>query len=425
MMFTVDPREVLNAGIAGKLTAYFLVVSILIALVGFGFALAGPRRERTVPLVVFAAASISAFVLGLGAAVVVVHRAQRSILDGYSSTHGWSSWNDAIDVAESTHASVGIALGLVSVLLGLAAIVHAFRARRDAARAPVLLPCCFALLTAGTAIGMLRRAYAVGHSPSTALVAAEVEWVKVHGDEYMASAHLWVFGIAIAASAILLLASFWNERKPPIRVPRSAWAASATMAAIGISAWVVTRPIAHDAKEAIPWPEPFPGHRCPTIPSGTASLPKMSSVDAPCSWTPSKFIVPLAVIDFGAPVPLVDGVPVHDPTHANRVVGYRVIEHDPRNRMPPLFVAAPATMQASDIGPWLAAMPRDLPAAIVVAHDQPTVWSKTAGPIPRTPRCSCPIVNMSPSGAGLAGYTWEQIAGAAASAIDEPLVIAP
>lgn len=424
-MFTVDPREVLNAGIAGKLTAYFLVVSILVAIVGFGMALVGPKRDRTIPLVVCVAASISAFVLGLGAAVVVVHRAQQSILDGYSSTHGWSSWNGAIDVAESTHASVGIALGLVSVLLSLAVVVHAFRARRDVARVPVLLPCSIALLTLATAVGILRRAYAVGHSPSTALVAAEVEWVKAHGDEYMASAHLWVLGIAIAASAILLLASFWNERKPPIRVPRSAWAASATMAAIGISAWLVTRPLAHDAKEAIPRPELFAGFSCPNIPSGTAALPKMSGVDAPCSWTPRTFLGSLAVVDFGAPVPMVNGVPVHDPEEANREVSHRFIEHDPRSRMPPLFVAAPARMQMADIGPWLAAMPRDVSVGIVVAHDLPTVWTKTAGPIPRTPRCSCPIVNMSPSGADLAGYTWEQVARAAAKAIDEPLVIAP
>jgi hypothetical protein len=119
---------------------------------------------------------------------------------------------------------------------------------------------------------------------------------------------------------------------------------------------------------------------------------------------------------------------LRNPAHAFEYVNARRLEIDALHQAwPDVLIAAPATMPASDVEPWLAAVanPRQT-VQIILFHDQQDMPSATAGVIERRPRCSCQKIKIDASGVALSGQTWGELAEAAAHAPeDAPLAINP
>lgn len=427
MLYYVNPRDLLSEGPVGWALLFFLSNAALIALLGFLLALFRPKRDRAGLLAVCAAAGAGALTIGLGSAFFLVRRAQRTILASIGADSHWSDWLDSIGTAESTYASLGISLFAAAILFAAATSVHAIRSRREGSRAPFFVPFTGALLVLAASTFILLRAWDARHPPISSLVIAEVEWLNRQGSALLSTARFSVLGIAAAASVVLLLRSRTQNSDDASAPSRSTWVASCTIGLLGLVAWIGARPFAHDGASPIPKPKLFIGFRCPSfLTSGTEALPRGSGVDAPCFMPLSSFVGPLAVLDFGPSGPFFDGVHMETPEKGLAFVQGKRVPFEDR-RLSPLFIAAPASMNAADIAPWLATVSHPAqPMAVVMAHDQPAFVSQTVGPIQRDPRCSCPAVEVAPSGARLAGHTWDQIAKLAAEAPKHaPLVLSP
>ncbi len=148
------------------------------------------------------------------------------------------------------------------------------------------------------------------------------------------------------------------------------------------------------------------------------------------SWIHVRGRADAAPIDIGAAGATANGRPLKGPAEAFEYVNSQRLLRDagnPPGRWSVILIAAPASMPAEALGPWLGAVANAQQRfGVVLLHDQPPLVSATAGVVARGARCSCPRVVLDPKGMSLRGRLWGDVASRAATAQeDAPLALDP
>lgn len=428
MLEEVDPRLLWEAGAWGRAILLGFGVSIVSAFVATCFAFCSSLNARWLRF--FCWLCGLAFAFGLLGSVLFSYRSGRAILLAMDAEDFQAQWGDAAERIESTSLTLGLSLGLVSLLSTFGISARAIRGRKASPKPAWFLPFSCALLCLTTAAAILMRGY-IARNPyrGAALAVWDVVWVVEKSAHIVPNAKVVVVALAILSS--LWVVVMQRRRKGLSAVlSRRCLVQSCLIGCLGFLAWLGSRPFARDGEHPLPFPSnAFGYYHCPTfLQTDPQALPRMEGSGKRCMDLFSEDIVPLALLDFGGRGPTADGRLLKSPADAFDYVNTKRLLRDAGN--PPghwsvLLIAAPASMPAEELGPWLRAVANpNQNVGVVLLHDQPSVQSATAGTIARGARCSCPRVVLDEKGASLRGYRWGDVASLAAKANEEtPLMI--
>lgn len=427
MIGDVDPRVLLEAGSGGWLILLGFGASVVLALAGVVLALLG--RSRALRAACWLSAGAGA--LGIVASVALSWRWGRTLLNAMGSTDFQSTWETAIERMESTSLTAGLGVLLVSLLAAIGVGVRAIRGRREQGRPAWFLAMSCALLFASAAAGVLARAH-LARNPyrGAALAAWEVVWLVEKASIVLPIAKSVILAIACFTSLCVVVGE--ARRDTAGSRPKRGFTGPVLLALLGSLVWIGSRPLAHDGEHPLPFPhDAFGNYHCPhLLQSDPQTLPRMQGSGKRCMDLFSEDILPLALIDIGAAGATANGRPLKDPADAFDYVNSQRLLRDAGN--PPghwsvILIAAPASMPAEALAPWLGAVANAQQRfGVVLLHDQPPVVSATAGVVARAARCSCPRIVLDPAGMSLRGRLWGDVASRAATAQeDAPLVLDP
>lgn len=439
MIGDVDPRVLLEAGLGGWVILLAFGASLVLALVGVVLVvlvrsataegqLPRPAAARALRGVCWLSAGCGA--LGIVASVGLSWSSGRTILNAMGSTDFQPTWEAAIERMESTSLTAGLSVFLVSLLAAIGVGVRAIRGRREQERPAWFVGVSCALLFASAAAGVLVRAH-LARDPyrGAALAAWEVVWLVEKAAIVAPIAKTVVLSIASLASLGVVVGALRRDTEGSRA--RCGWTGPFFLALLGSVVWVGSRPLAHDGEHPLPFPHnAFGNYHCPLLRTDPQTLPRMQGGGKRCMDLFSEDIIPLALIDIGPAGATANGRPLKGPTEAFQYVNSHRLLRDAGN--PPghwsvILIAAPASMPAEELGPWLGAVANAQQRfGLVLLHDQPPVVSATAGVVPRGERCSCPRVVLDPKGMSLRGRLWGDVASRAATAQeDAPLALDP
>lgn len=431
MIGDVDPRVLLDAGVTGWVILLAFGASLGAALLGGILALFGPLSGRSREPEMAWGASAVFLAMGVLESVAFCWRAGQSILHAMDAADFRETWDIAIERTESTYLTVGIAVFSASICVAIGVGVRAFRARKEAVRPGWLVPISCALVLASAAAAILLRAsFARNPYRGAALAGWEAVWLVRRAAIVLPNARLVVIGVALAASVAVLIHAI--VRDPRASASTRSRRGPLTVALLGISAWIGVRPLAHDGEHPFEFPEnAFAYHHCPTpLRTDPDALPRMAGSGKPCMDFASEDFIPLALLDADASGATADGRPLREPVEAFWYVNSQRLLRDAGN--PPghwsvILIAAPASLPAEQLGPWLGAINNSNQRfAVVVLHEQPPLASATAGILPRGERCSCPRISLAPDGMSLRGQRWGDVVRQATQSSEEaPLVLNP
>lgn len=424
MIGDVEPRVLLEAGSEGWAIVLGFGVCLVFALIGVVLVLLGrPRASR-----VSCWLSAGSGVLGLLASVDLSWRSGRTILNAMGSRDFQPTWEAAIERMESTYLTAGLSVLLVSLLAALGVGARAIRGRREQVRPPWFLAMSCAILFASAAAGVLVRAHFARHPyRGAALAAFEVFWLVEKAATVLPIAKTVVLGIASFASLGVVVGAVRRDSAPSRSI--RTWIAPCLLALLGSVAWVGSRPLAHDGEHPLPFPRnAFGNYHCPYfLQSDPQGLPRMQGSGKRCMDLSSEDIIPLALIDIGTAGATANGRPLKGPLDAFAYVNTQRLLRDAGN--PPghwsvVLIAAPASMPAEDLGPWLGAVANSHQRfGVVLLHDQPPIVSATTGTIAREARCSCPRFVLDPKGTSLRGHLWGDLVSGAATLQEDALLV--
>lgn len=430
MLGEVDPRVLWEAGGWGWaiLASFGASSGLALGAVFFVFFASaesqGPRRLGWL--------SASAFLVGIFVSVAFAHPLGRSILLAIESADFHNVWEEATERLESSYLSVGLSLGLNSLLAAVGISAWAIRERKASPKPAWFVPFACALLCLTASAGILMRA-SLARNPDrgAALAVWDVVWVVEKSARIVPNAKALVVGLALVSSFLVVLGLLRRkEQNPPPSKARLAQ--SSLVGLLGLSAWLGSRPLAQDGEHPLPFPRnAFGNYHCPTLTQlEPQTLPRMEGAGKRCMDLFSEDIIPLALIELSDKGPAANGKPLKSPEDAFDYINTQRLLRDAGN--PPghwsvIYIAAPASMPAEELGPWLgAAANPNQRVGVVLLHDQPPLQSATRGTIARRARCSCPRVVLDEKGASLHGYRWGEVASLAAkSEEDMPLVLDP
>lgn len=440
MIGDVDPRVLLEAGFGGWVILLAFGASLVLALVGVVLVLLvrSATAEGSLPRSAAARAlrgvcwlSAGSGALGIVASVGLSWSSGRTILNAMGSTDFQPTWEAAIERMESTYLTAGLSVFLVSLLAAIGVGARAIRGRREQQRPAWFVGVSCALLFASAAAGVLVRArFARDPYRGAALAAWEVVWLVEKATTVVPIARTVVLVTASLASLAVVVGAL--RRDTAGSRSRRRWIGPLFLALLGTVVWVGSRPLAHDGEHPLPFPHnAFGNYHCPhLLRSDPQTLPRMQGGGKRCMDLFSEDILPLALIDVGPAGATANGRPLKGPADAFEYVNSQRLLRDagnPPGRWSVLLIAAPASMPAEELGPWLGAVANaQQKFGIVLLHDQPPVVSATAGVVPRGERCSCPRIVLDPKGMSLRGRLWGDVASRAATAKeDAPLVLDP
>lgn len=440
MLLDVDPLTLFDSGFPGWMTLLFAATATLAALL----ALVAMWREKKntqwrAAHLFLTVGALQSLAIAFVAAHDVVRKTMHIVANPRVHESGVNRFSFAVTRMESGYLVFGLALFFTTLLVGFVVVRVAFRASRSPSS--WFVPLVGVLLMLVTATGILLRAEAAMYPyRGAALAVYELIWLDKKTAEILPPTRMVVLGLASVAS-VLVVGWCAVRRKQPLFAPLiSINKISLGVAISGVALWGFTRPLAEDAQNPIPFPEDaFAGYDCPAnVASSPMQWPKIDGHHDQCAWDHLRRYEPSTILDLGSGGPVIGGLPIKDPAAARAYVQKQIMSNrDPSHGLlPDLLIAAPASKPPEEWGAWLAAIGkpwRGRPAAIpssslriVMVHNQPVIHSATVGDIERNPRCSCPPIGLSSSGADISAYDWGRLAQTAAStSIEQPLVVNP
>ena len=413
-------RVVALLDLAGPLTLGMLGCALVLALAVLAAALLDrPAAGRALRALAWAEAACLSPALLLALALVTAARRRLVAIDHpngpYPFTAGPGVWLRAFEEAEATLLVAGASLGVIAVVLAAAAIVWAVRGGSGGLGPGAVF---FAALLPGvTALGVVRRAQAMAHTPPECSrnLGACLQEMYASAAAPLDEARLSVVVLAAAGAVMLAGAAVWiaSRAEEPGR-PRSRLGAALVLL-LGLAAYRATRPLAADG--ARPFPSPEPGEaECPAPPDLARALPPEGLCDG---WLDGP------VIQVRGGRALLDGVALTPDDVGKSLAGKRGLLAAMRGArpMPRLWatLVAPGSTPLAELTPYLLAVRDGLRGDVAIATVRPdrAVSTRTLGELTTGPLCCMTPVHLADDGVPLSAFeTWGDLARAAAGARD-------